>query len=301
MRARCRVEFIAAAVAVVMVAGPARADGRTELEKAYSAYVGHKYEDAEGRLRALLDPVTGTLRDPDVVADARMYLGAVLVAEGKRDEAGKVFEALLIGKPDYEPDPLRVSTDAVDAYFDVRARLRAHIASAQAEQARLEQEARARAEAERQRAAARTALLETLASEERIEHTNSRWIGLLPLGIGQFQNGDAVLGGLLMATESLLVVGSGIGAGLALYDAGKANDANKRSDPTAQQYETFAQQASTTGNLLVAGFALVAIAGVVQAQIAFIPERVEVRKRTLPSLSLAPVPSLGGGGIGLVF
>jgi hypothetical protein len=292
-----------AGLAIMLAAGGARADGRTDLEKAYSAYIGHKYDDAESRLRALLDPATGTLKDPDTIADARMYLGAVLAAEGKKDEAGKIFEALLVAKPDYEPDPLRVSTEAVDAFFDVRARLRARLASIKADQARVEQEARARAEAERQREAARVAMLEKVASEEVVRQRASRWIALLPFGVGQFQNGQDTLGGLLLATEAALVVGSGISAGISLYDSGKANDALRRYDPTGPQYQQYAQVAATVGNVLTAGFALVAIAGAVQAQIAFVPERVQVRKRALPPLSLAPVSPLvlSGAGVGFRF
>jgi hypothetical protein len=292
----------AAGLAVILAASAARADGRTDLEKAYSAYVGHKYDDAEARLRALLDPATGTLKDPDTIADARMYLGAVLAAEGKKDEAGKAFEALLVAKPDYEPDPLRVSTEAVDAFYDMRARLRARLASIKTERARVEQEARERAEADRQRETARVAMLEKLAGEEVVRQPGSRWIALLPFGVGQFQNGQDTLGGLLLATEAALVVGSGISAGITLYDAGKASDANRRRDPTGPQYQQYAQQAATVGNLMTAGFALVAIAGAVQAQIAFVPERIQVRKRPVPGLSLAPVaPLVSGAGVGFTF
>jgi tetratricopeptide (TPR) repeat protein len=292
----------AAGLAVMLAASVARADGRTDLEKAYSAYMGHKYDDAESRLRALLDPATGTLKDPDTIADARMYLGAVLAAEGKKDEAGKVFEALLVAKPDYEPDPLRVSTEAVDAFYDVRARLRTRLVGIKTEQARVEQEARERVEAERQREAARVAMLEKLAGEEVVRQPGSRWVALLPFGVGQFQNGQDTLGGLLLATEAALVVGSGISAGITLYDAGKASDASRRSDPTGRQYQQYAQLAATVGNLMTAGFALVAIAGAVQAQIAFVPERIQVRKRPVPGLSLAPVaPLVSGAGVGFTF
>jgi hypothetical protein len=292
----------ASAMTIVLAVSPARADGRTDVEKAYSAYVGHKYDDAEARLRTLLDPVTGTLKDPEVIADARMYLGAVLVAVGKKEEAEKLFEVLLLAKQDYEPDPLRVSTEAVDAFLDARSRIRARLASMKAEQARIEQEARDRAEAERHREAARVALLEKVASEEVVRRQSSRWIALLPFGVGQFQNGDGTLGGLLLATEAAMVAGNGISVGVALYDAGKANDANKRYDPTGEQYETYAQQAATVGNVLVAGFALAAIAGVIQAQIAFVPEHVEVRKRALAPLSLVRVaPVFTGSGIRLTF
>ena len=40
---------------------PACADAVSDLEKAHNAYVAHKYDDAEARLRALLDPRAGTL------------------------------------------------------------------------------------------------------------------------------------------------------------------------------------------------------------------------------------------------
>lgn len=301
MRANCPL-VVAAAVATILGASPALADARTDLEKAYSAYVAHKYDDAEARLRALLDPTSGTLKDPDAMADARMYLGAVLVAEGKKEEAGKVLEALLVAKPDYEPDPLRVATDAVDAFLDARARMRGRLAALQAVQARAEQEARDRAEAERQRAVARVALLEKLASQEVVVHENSRWIAMLPFGVGQFQNREPVLGGLLLSAEGLLLIGSGVSTGIALYDAGQASDASKREDPTEFKYNDYAQLAATVGNLMVAGFALVAIAGVVQAQIAFVPRRIETRTRPLPPMSLAPIgPSFTGNGIGWTF
>ncbi len=289
-------------MALLLATGVARADARTDLEKAYSAYLGHKYDDAEARLRALLDPATGTLMDPDAIADARMYLGAVLVAEGKKEDGEKAFEGLLATKPDYEPDPLRVATDAIDVFLDARARMRASLATLKTEQARREQEARARAEAERQRAAARFALLEKLAGEEVVRQQNSRWIAVVPFGVGQFQNGQDVLGGLLLATEAALVLGSGVSAGVALYDANKANDALLRYDPRGPQYQRYAVLAATVGNLLTAAFALVAIAGVVDAQIAFVPERVQVRKRPLPPLSFAPIsPVVTGSGIGFSF
>ena len=232
-----------------------------------------------------------------------MYLGAVLAAEDKKDEAGKIFEALLVAKPDYEPDPLRVSTEALDAFFDVRARLRARLASIRADQARVEQEARERVEAERQREAARVAMLEKLASEEIVRQRASRWIALLPFGVGQFQNGQDALGGLLLATEAALVVGSGISAGIALYDSGKAQDALNRNDPTGPQYRSFAYTAASVGGLLTAGFALVAIA-LRRAG----ADRLRPRARADPqaagaaAVTLAPVtPFVSGAGVGFRF
>src|SRR5262249_55899672 len=99
---------LAAIALVALLAAPSRetrADTASDLEKAHSAYVAHEYSDAEKRLRALLEQQSERL-DPDSLADARMYLGAVLLAEGRRNEADAVFEQLLLDKPDYQPDPL---------------------------------------------------------------------------------------------------------------------------------------------------------------------------------------------------
>ena len=52
---RLRIVLAAAIVALgTLVSGTARADARSDLEKAHNAYVAHKYEDAEARLRTLL-------------------------------------------------------------------------------------------------------------------------------------------------------------------------------------------------------------------------------------------------------
>jgi hypothetical protein len=280
--------------------GGARADERTDIEKAYSAYLGHNYEEAETRLRALLDAKAGTLKDPDNIADARMYLGAALVAEGKKDQATTLFEALLVDKPEYEADPLRVSTQAIDAFLDVRARMRSVLSNLKAERVRKEQEVRAKEEAERQKAAVRLAMLEKLASEEVVRTKHSRWLAALPFGVGQFQNGQLALGGVFLAGQALLLAGSGIAAGITIYDANQAHDTLLGgSHDVAGQYNRYAQTAAVVSDVLTAGFALVALAGIVQAQVAFVPESAEVRKRPVPSASVTPV--LGPGGIGLRF
>jgi hypothetical protein len=265
----------------------AHADAASDLEKAHSAYVAHKYEDAEARLRVLLDPrAPNALKDADAIADARMYLGAVLVAEGKKDEAAAVFEHLLIDRPDYQPDPLRVSLPAVDALIDARSRLRERLAAIQAEKVRAAQEQRALLEAETRKAATRLAMLEKLATEEVITERHSRWLALVPFGVGQFQNGQDAAGWSLLVTESALVLGSAIGAGIALHDVGQANDALVRQDGTASGYQQRAQQAALVGNLFAGAFGVLAAAGIAHAELSFVPQRVQVRKRDLPPLAL---------------
>ena len=211
--------------ALTAVGERARADAVSDLEKAHNAYVAHKYDDAETRLRALLDPRAGTLKDADNIADARMYLGASLLAQGKKVDAEGVFEQLLRDKPDYQPDSLRVSLQATDALIDVRSRMREELAAILAERVRQAQEEKAKVDAERQKAALRLAMLEKLASEETVIQVDSRWLALVPFGVGQFQNGQTALGWTFLATESLLAAGSAISQLVQRYNEGQMNAA----------------------------------------------------------------------------
>jgi hypothetical protein len=301
-RLSVRRSLVAAALAAILLAATrsGQADALSDLEKAHSAYVAHKYDDAETRLRALLDAKSGGLTDDDNVADARMYLGAVLVAEKRRDEASRVFEQLLIDKPDYQPDPLRVSLEAIDAFLDTQSRLRDTLRAKQAEKVRKAQEEKAKLEEERKQAALRLAMLEKLASEAVVTERNSRWKALVPFGVGQFQNGQDFLGWVFLSSEALLSLGSAAGAGLMLYNASQASDAYARGDGTAPSYQKRAQQASLAGDLFFAGLSLVAVVGVVHAELTFVPERqhVEPRKVPGPTLTLAPTvaPLVGKEG-----
>jgi hypothetical protein len=285
------------AACFVAVTDRAAADAVSDLEKAHNAYVAHKYDDAEARLRALLDPSAGTLKDADNIADARMYLGASLLAHGKKADAEGVFEQLLRDKPDYQPDSLRVTLQAIDALIDVRSRMREELASIQAERVRQAQEQKAKADADRQKAALRLAMLEKLGAEETVIQNNSRWIALLPFGVGQFQNGQAALGWTFLAGESLLVIGSAISKVVNIYNENQMNDAIASNSFTANGYHARAYDAFLATNLFTAGFALVAIVGIVHAQVTFVPEHVQVRARPLPPVSMAPIllPLLGHG------
>ena len=282
----------------LLVPAAARADDAGSLEKALSAYVAHRYEDAEARLRALLDPVKGTLTDPYDVADARMYLGAVLVAQGKKDEANKTFEALLLSKPDYQPDPLRVSLEAIDAFIDTRTRLHDQLIKIEADVMQKEREQRNKDEAMRQKWLQRQALLEKFASEEVVVRENSRWVALLPFGVGQFQNGQDGAGWAFLATESMLAIYSVAAQVLSVYSRQQANDALARRDGTATDYESRANTEAIAGDCLAVGFYAWAVAGIVHAQLTYVPAKTVVRRRALPQLSLRPI--VGPEGVGIL-
>jgi hypothetical protein len=291
---------VSVALAVLLVGGLPKlawADARADLEKAHNAYAAHKYDDAETRLRALLDAKVSELRDPENIADARMYLGATLLAEKKNDEAAATFEQLLLEKDDYQPDPLRVSLEAIDALVDARSRLRDRLAAVQAARALKAQEEKAKLEAERQKQALRLAMLEKLATTETVIERHSRWIALVPFGAGQFQNGQTVEGWLFLASEAMLAAGGAVAAGLSTYYSGRATDTyNARVFATASTYRDAAYWAAITGDALAGGLLLVGIAGIVHAQATFVPEKRETRPRAIPPLSIAPIVGPAAAG-----
>jgi len=295
---RSNARWVALLLVVLVGSADLRADELGDLEKAYGAYAAHRYADAEARLRALLDLASGRLKDEDAIADARMYLAATLLAEDKTREAANVLERLLLDKPDYQADPLRIPLPALDALADARSQQRDKLNAIKEEKARKAQQEKEKVEAEKRKAAERLATLEQLATQEVVVERHSRIWALLPFGLGQFQNGQMALGWGFLVGESALALGSGVSAALTLNNAALANDELDRQHPTlAGEYNKRAQEDAIAGNIFAGAFALAAVAGILQAELAFVPEHIEVRRRPPPPLSLKPVAGPGSIGI----
>jgi len=284
----------ASAFAVLLLgASPARADARAELEKARAAYLARNYAEAEERLRALVDPKSG-IREQAVVSQARMYLGAVLLAEDKKDQATETFEKLVLEDPTFEPDPLAFPGPVINAFIDVRAQLRERIRAAAENAARLEAERKAREEAQRRAQAAWLERVKTMAGEEKITVRHSRLVAMLPFGAGQFQNGEPVLGWIFLGSEAALAAGTAITLPMYAYARSRENEELSAGDieRKAQGYHDRAESIRTANLALVGTLVAFAAAGIVQANLAYVPERVEVKKRELPPVSkLSPVVS----------
>jgi hypothetical protein len=286
-----------------MVTAPSfsRADDQSDVAKARAAYEAKNYDDAERRLRGMLDPDIGTLKDPSLRTQARMYWGATMLALKRREEASAIFEKLLLDDPSYEPDPLSFPSEVIDAFIDTRKRIIDKINAAKAEQARLAAERRAREEEEKRRAAERLKLLEKLATEEKITERHSRWVALIPFGVGQFQNGQKLLGWMFLGAEAAML---GVGTAAIpfyVYNRGQAYDLwTQGRDPSIDPVRTYLDRANAA-KFVSAGFdvafLVTAAIGVVHAQLTFVPEAVEVKKRPLPTVGFTPQPSGGVFGI----
>src|SRR5688572_8355608 len=161
--------------ALILAAPVARADGRAELEKGRAAYLARNWAEAEDRLRALVDPATG-LKERPLLSQARMYLGAALLAQGKKEAATDIFEKLVLEDPTFEPDPLSLPGDVVNTFIDTRAQLAERIKNAAVTAAKLEAERKAREEAEREKQRKWLELVKAQAMDEKITVRNSRLV-----------------------------------------------------------------------------------------------------------------------------
>lgn len=296
MRALRRLLVAAAFAAIVLGGRAASAQGRVDVEKARAAYLARNYSEAEERLRALVDPKTG-LKELSLLSQARMYLGAVLLAQGKQDEAGTTFEKLILEDPAFEPDPLSFPANVINTFFDVRGQLQEKIRQNAQTAARIEAQRRAAAEEERRQQEAWLARVKQMAQEEKITVRNNRLVAFLPFGAGQFQNGEPVLGWTFLVSEAVLVIGTGITIPMYAYARGRAQDEARAGDlnRTAQLYQDRADNIRTVNLSMAGAFAAIAITGIVQANLSYVPERVETKKRDLPplgaGLSVKPVIS----------
>ncbi|MCL2725878.1 MAG: hypothetical protein FWD69_15735 [Polyangiaceae bacterium] len=296
-----------AALTTALCAVPnARAQNRVEIEKARAAYLARNYSDAEERLTALVDPHSG-LREPGLLSQARMYLAATFIAEGKHDAAHGILETLIVEDPSFEPDPLSFPGDVINTFIDVRANLQERLREAARNAARLEAERKAQAEAARARHEAWLERVKEMAQEDKTIMRNQRLVAFVPFGAGQFQNRQPGLGWLFLSTEAALVAATVATVPMYSYALNRRNEerASGDVDLKAQIYDNRARNIRIVNLSLTGSFVALAVAGILQANIAYISEVTEVKKRPLPPLArllptISPVAHEGGGASGLM-
>jgi hypothetical protein len=269
----------AAVLTLALSAAIARADDATELERAKASYDAGRYGEGAERFWQLLNPESpNVLRDPGALERARAYYAACLIALDRNEEANAQIETIIRADPLYTPDAVVFPGKVVDRFLDVKARLKAEIEKAVQQRADAERALTARRQREQQ---AYIESLRQLASQESVVVRHSRWIAALPFGVGQFQNGQEGLGYAFLAAESVLA-GASLVAGVVhmqlvaqypKYAPGTVdfNDFNSRRE-AARDISVFS----------AAALAAVALGGILQAELTFVPEVRETRPRPIP-------------------
>lgn len=292
-----------ALAALLLTASPARADDAQSFELAKNRFDAGQYDEAHKRFSSLLEPsaepcdrVTSSattpckLTDPDFVERARAFDAASLLALGQEPKADQRIEAILRQNPSYKPDPAVFPPAVVDRFTVVSGRLRTELEKIEQERDRKRRDQKIAEEKAREAEEKWIADVARMASEG-VER-NSRWLALLPFGVGQYQNGDIGLGVAFTVGEALLVGASLVSAGLVNYFA--TRDPNQLTPSGEQLNRADLNQSIRTAVLVnqatFTAWAVAAAAGIVQAQIAFKPIRILPRARTVPPRPKAPQP-----------
>jgi len=290
-----KVPAVIVALAVLFVARLSPADDATELERARTSYDAGRYAEGVERFKEILNPDSpNVLHDPVAVERARAYYAACLIALGRTDEAYGEIEKIYRQNPTYTPDAVVFPGKVVDRFMDVKARFKGEVERAEHTRADAE-----RVQHEKQRAYIDT--LQKLASQESVVVRHSRWVAALPFGVGQFQNGQDGLGYALLVTEALLA-GVSITAGV-IHTQLVADYPNY--EPGQVVYDDFVSRKNTARDVSVystAALAVIAIGGVVHAQLTFVPEVRESRPRPIPKPpQLTPTVGMAPSGFVLGF
>jgi hypothetical protein len=284
-----------------------RLNDAAELARVVSLYEAGKYGECAKALKQLLSSESAhPLHDLNVVENARIYQAACLIGSGQTPLADESLRAAIRQNPQMKPpDSLVFPPPVIDRFLRVRETMFDVIRKAEDERVKRAQELAAQQELRARRERARVVGLERLAQEETLITPRSRWLALVPFGVGQFQNQDKPLGyfflssELVLAATMLTTLGVESHLVLATSEIDKPDASNQaRIDDwkTALEYSSYAWLG-------------VSLIGIIEAQLSFRPEQRQVRKRSLPPelrpetsfLRVVPsaVPVAGGAVLGL--
>lgn len=319
---RCSARFvlnILFGTALLAVSAPALADDLQQFELGKTRFDGGEYPKAAERFAAMLDPAqppcaqaaanattSCRLVDAELAERARAYYAASLVALDRNDEADLQIAEILRKNFQFAPDPAAFPQKVVDRFTVVRGRLRQELEAEQEKRAQQEREQRLAAEQLKQAEEKWLKAVLQAASEERVVTQNSRFIASLPFGVGQFQNRNARLGMAFAVSESLLGSLTLVTSQIHTYYA-TINPYGLEKAPL-DILLTNKLIALRLNQISFGAFAAVALTGIIQAHVAYVPEFVSVRKRNMPARPTAStfqfVPTVGLSkdmlGVGMV-
>jgi hypothetical protein len=182
----------------------------------------------------------------------------------------------------------------------VRGKLRGELEAIAQQKAREELAKRVAAQKAREAEEKWIAELEKQAAEEKHVQPNSRWIAMVPFGVGQFQNGNVPLGAVFAVSEALLGTASLVS--IVIFNKLVSTDTSQLPSSAYPQLNGQILTAARVNQVTFAGWAALTVAGIVQAQVAFVPERTTTQKRPVPPRpKLTPVaaPVPGGAVLGI--
>jgi hypothetical protein len=253
--------------------------------------------------------------DTAALDKTRTYLAACLILEQDVSGGRKAFEeAVRAARQEHRkfprPNTLVFPPPVVSTYDQVYGELEEEFQHDQDTAQKRATSELARIAKEKEAERERQARLIDFATEESVVVKNQRWVAAVPFGVGQFQNRKPALGWLFLVSEALALATTvaGITYELDLY---------AQSQKPVNTHLLNSTLHTVREVWVVSAYALIGLAslGVAEAQLDFVPEFRETRRRELPP-NLRPngsvkkpaahlgvqlfSPAAGGAGLGLV-
>jgi hypothetical protein len=274
---------------------PVAANELDDFQQARTAYDAQDYGRAAELFEILIGGEVPKLRNRPLLLESRKYLAASYLFLGLRDDAEREMERLLLEEPTYELDPLAFPEAMQNVFGEVQQRLEKKRREDELKRQQAEEEARKRAKKKLQEQRKKTLELLELAETEKIERVNSRWIAMIPFGVGQFQNGHTGLGTFFAISESLMVA-----LNITSFFLHQHLEGQMPADEELGEARFAERSFRLTNQVTLGAFAVLALSGIVDAQVRFKPSWSEKRRRKLPDdLRDAIKVGSNGAGIGL--
>jgi len=296
LRFRSVLSVVCVVLGLLAWAPHVRADPQQQLDLATSRFENGRYDEAADMLGALL----ATAATPDtaegrarlaVHLKARPIYAACLIALDRSEEADDVIIGQYRADPFYELPPGQFPQPVTDRFIEVSARHRDQIERwRQAVIKSKQQEAAERAAVDRARRE-RLATLERMAAEGRFTTTRSRFLAMVPFGLGQFQNDDVGLG-VFFAAGQTVTIGAAVTSFFIAEDVrdtecpdvvireSEGTEVTDKVDCDALR-ERFNIARAVNWVSFGSAIALI-VGGIIEAQVSFVDEETEVRKRPIP-------------------
>ena len=284
-----------------------RLNDAAELARVVGLYEAGKYGECASSLKRLLSTEgPHPFHEPDVIESARIYHAACLIGSGQNQLADEPLRAAIRQNPQMKaPDSLVFPPQVIDRFLRVRETMFDVIKKAEDERVKRAQEAAWQQEQRAKRERERVVRLEQLAQQETLITPRTRWLALVPFGVGQFQNQDKSLGYVFLTSEILLGASTLTTLGVETHLVLATSQLDKP-DPSNDSRNKDWKTALVVSSYAWLGVSLI---GIIEAQLSFVPEQRQIKKRDLPpSLrpetssvrvvpNAAPVP--GGAVLGL--
>ncbi|MET0385779.1 MAG: hypothetical protein ABW321_07460 [Polyangiales bacterium] len=275
-------------------AATASANDFEEFESARSAYEAQDYARAARLFEALGGGENPAITNRSLLLESKKYLGASYLFLRKLPLAEVEFERLLRLDPQYLLDPLGFPEEVQRLFAQVKTRLDSERRVAE-EERRREEERITKLQQERStQERERWARLIELAETERHEEVRTRWVAFMPFGIGQMQNGHGGLGAVLAVSEGSLLLVS--------FVSWLVHENLRGQQPLPPQRDEFnltERVSRYTNQVSFALFGVLAVTGIIDAQVRFEESVDRVHKRPLPPELRAPSARVSVSGRGL--